>query len=87
MGRRRLAALLALTAALGGCFESDEERAGRAYMERDYATAQRLAQALDEAGNAHADATTTSDGSAVAVDRTAPGAMATMQMASNNAGF
>ena len=38
MRRWHLAALLALMAALGGCFESDEERANRAYVERDYAS-------------------------------------------------
>lgn len=53
MRRWQVAVLLAALAALGGCFESDEERAARAYMERDYATAQRLAHALAEADNAH----------------------------------
>jgi hypothetical protein len=46
-----LAALVALAAALVGCFESDEERAAEAYLERDYETAHELAGKLADAGN------------------------------------
>ena len=42
---------LLLLVALGGCFESDEERASRAYTERDYETAQELSRELADAGN------------------------------------
>jgi hypothetical protein len=47
----RHAITLLLLVALGGCFESDEERAARAYTERDYGTAQELAQGLAAENN------------------------------------
>lgn len=47
----RCAITLLLLVALGGCFESDEERAARAYTERDYETAQELAQGLAAENN------------------------------------
>jgi hypothetical protein len=46
-----VAVLVALAAGLGGCFESDEERATEAYLERDYESAHELARKLAEAGN------------------------------------
>ncbi|MDP6953422.1 MAG: hypothetical protein QGF53_11765 [Alphaproteobacteria bacterium] len=47
----RRAITLLLLVALGACFESDEERAVRAYTERDHETAQELARELAAADN------------------------------------
>lgn len=48
---RRAAAALACLAALGGCFESAEERAVRAYDSHDFEAARALASELAAAGN------------------------------------
>ena len=48
---RRAAAALACLAALGGCFESAEERAVRAYDSHDFGTARTLAAELAADGN------------------------------------
>lgn len=47
----RALGLAACLVGLGGCFDSDEERALAAYDSRDYAAAARLARGLADAGN------------------------------------
>ncbi len=50
-GRCGAIAALVLSFALGGCFESDEERAARAYDSFDFAAARVLAEKVAAAGN------------------------------------